>query len=227
MGGQYSGPLIELCLRCTEEEMVLYWERHGTAKPAGPGSAPSLRDIAQWPTGHTPAAHRQDLCVCEVRAIDAYSLHCHACRDEAFDREHMQSFFEAEDMLRERNKAVIQGKKRCDANGGTKAHRVQPRHVVAREVAGIGRMCPCGEKPDVRPLGQQFISICLVCMGVQVDPMRVPAKYSRARLQRKLSLRLAAQKNRTRGPMEAERRATWRVNIERGWVPQDPFLNGA
>jgi hypothetical protein len=117
--------------------------------------------------------------------------------------------------LREHTRPVIEGKKLYVSNGGTVAHRVQQRHVNARMARGVGRVCPCGGEPVVLPMGQEYIAYC---MGVRVDPALLPPEYQQARIVRRRSPRLMGL-DRTRGRVRAEKKAVWRVNIERRWVP--------
>jgi hypothetical protein len=239
---QYSDATIDLCTRCTRDEMELYWRRYGTAKPTGVGAAPSLVHVRRWPFGPMMALqgsmpHTQDLCMCARRLLGPYYNHCHACRDRMFALGHTNPHHRAEDFLRGRNKGVITERKACELNGGTRAHRVQARHVSAREANGIGRTCPCGERPDVRHGPAKFINVCMVCMGVTVRGHLIPPQYSQAQMaaptQLRRSARLAVRAppvagiGRTRGSRKAIRSAMFRVNIERGWVPNDPLIGFA
>jgi hypothetical protein len=52
-----------------------------------------------------------------------------------------------------RTKAVISGKKLCDDNGGDVGQHVDEAVINTRDAAGIGRMCPCGEKLVIQAAG--------------------------------------------------------------------------
>lgn len=176
---QASGPLIQLCKECIRDEMELYWARYGRAKPTGHHTAPSLADIVAWPTRPDPD-DVQNLCICAVRAVGRFAnTCCHQCRNNAFTNFHEGCYQTVETILRDHTKALITGERLCTLNGGTTPNRVRDRDLQARLAAGIGRMCPCGKRPQVQA---QWISICLACMGVRVDARHIPKKYSQAEI---------------------------------------------
>jgi hypothetical protein len=214
-----SGPKVFLCRRCETDEMQLYNERLQHPQPAGPGTAPSLASIVAWPQ---PLADIQNLCKCDalIRRRSHVIPNCHACRDVAFLHEHTVPFNDAENILRTRNKNAIEG--RTPVNGPGQ-HLVSVQTINARAAAGIGRMCPCGGKPEVQPPGATYMTVCLGCMGVRIDPANLPARLQNVP-PRRVGLRSGP--SRTKGPQRALRRWDWRVNIERGWDPADRFING-
>jgi hypothetical protein len=237
---QGSGPMIQLCKDCIRDEMELYWARYG--KTLGPHNlliAPSLAHIAAWPTGAHPN-DVQDLCICAHRAVGRFENSCcHACRDAAFTNLHSGYYRRAERILRNYSRDVITGAKLCRENGpsGTPATLNRRTRPLA---AGLGRMCPCGNKPETQA---HWITICLACMGVRIDPRQgIPAKYSPARMpKRKILLsRTAAPRpnagiKMTKGRRGALVHHNYRVNIESGWLlgrqcgvfrQGDPFING-
>jgi hypothetical protein len=104
---------------------------------------------------------------------------------------------------------------------------------VVRQPNGIGRMCPCDERPDRRPPAQRSITVCIACIGVKIRGNVIPSECSQAQMaatQPRRSARPAdqtsatAQINQTRGPQRAVRSALSGVNIERGWVSNDPLI---
>jgi hypothetical protein len=226
--GANTGNMIQLCHGCIRDEMELYWERNGTMVPSGPASAESLVHVDTWP--YFPGPSLQNLCICINKTILEYRDYCHACRHSVWRTQVQDPRWTTEDILHERTKPVITGKKLCVTNGGTAQHRITNATRNKRVRDNIGRMCPCGEasKPNEPTLAQEYILICSACMGVCVWPLRLPARYQRANMQpRRRSPRNHVVTKRTKGPKKAERKSTWRVNIERGWVHDDPFVGGA
>lgn len=78
----------------------------------------------------------------------------------------------------------------------------------------------------VLPPGGEYIVYCMACMGVLVIPALLPPEYQQAQMTRPRRLTRSHGVSRTRGPARAERKAAWRVNIERGWVPGDEYIGG-
>ena len=227
---QHSGPRAQLCKGCTYDEMKLYHERCVGIKPweAQPDILGWTAYVGRgWPRSAEAAlgANTQDLCLCTTKYLRLFRYNCHACRDAIFNAKLRDPYHRHEHFLRERTKAVIKGEKLCsgpDGNGGTKPHRVRPAVIDARVANGIGRMCPCGEKP----VDQDFIDICLVCMGVRVIPDRIPTKYQKDNVLHGRVTRSSQQNSRTKGPARAERSFRYRVNIERGYLAgNDPELD--
>ncbi|KAH3943069.1 hypothetical protein HBI56_101260 [Parastagonospora nodorum] len=231
---QHSGPRAQLCKGCTRDEMKLYYERCMGPNPWDndpSGLGPRYTQwVNHWPTSLAAHGHNtQDLCLCNRKYVRMFMReHCHACRDTIFQTRVTEPHHRHEHFLRERTKAVIKGEKLCsgpDGNGGTKPHRVRPAIINARMAKGIGRMCPCGEKP----VDQDFIDICLACMGVRVIPDRIPTKYQQNNVLHGRITRSSQRNNRTKGPARAERGFQFRVNIERGYLAStaggDPELN--
>ncbi|KAH7083078.1 hypothetical protein BKA63DRAFT_404444 [Paraphoma chrysanthemicola] len=202
-----SGDLSFLCSRCELEEMELYYQRMAMVRPVAGvgGAAPSLAFIANlWPQPNTPVVITdvQDFCICRNR----------------WDVAHEEPYQFAEEILRTRTRPVIEGRKQCNLNGGNRPHHVTQQTITHRVARNVGCLCPCGGEPNVQPPGQDYITICLACMGVRIIPNRLPNELLRP---------APVVAPRTHGPMRALRRAMWRVNIERGWIPGDPYLNGA
>ena len=237
-----------LCPDCIHDELELFYQRTGTHQPLAPAS---LRQVNRWPRWNFGD---QDLCICPTRAIRNFHRNCHACRDEAFrilahDPKHL-----AEDILATRTTPVITGEKLCTANGGIRAHTVSAANQQRRSTAHVRHRCPCGAKPEApQPFPtQEYISICLACMGVHIRRHNIPDKYSRARIMgpnnetRRRSTRIAGRNvvptstapppgqpllppvvyAPTKGPKRALRSHEFRVNIERGWVAGDGFVGG-
>lgn len=226
--GLNSGNMIQLCHGCIRDEMELYWERNGTMAPAGPASAESIADVDTWP--HLPGLSLQNLCICINRTILPFLDYCHACRHSEWRAQFLDPLWTTENILHERTKPVITGKKLCVSNGGTAQYLILNATRNKRARLNVGRVCPCGEesKPNEPTLAQEYILICSACMGVCVWPLRLPAQYQRANMQpRRRSPRNHAGSKRTKGNRKTERKSTWRVNIERGWVRDDPLVGGA
>lgn len=221
---QYSGQRSQLCKNCIRDEMEIYWKRQGTAPPVPPQAGATIALVAQWPTA---PGSLQDLCICHREAVVPFILHCHACRNAAFQTSCNFSATQTEDFLRENTGPVLTGRKLCTRNGGTIAHRVQARHQAARMAAGIGCMCLCGGRPKVwEGPGLEYITFCLTCSGVRIVPANLPPQYSQATIQgRRRSPRRGLA--RTKGPGRAVRSEIFRVNIEKGWsVPYDVHIGG-
>ncbi|KAF1829133.1 hypothetical protein BDW02DRAFT_574251 [Decorospora gaudefroyi] len=223
----------QLCHSCIKDEMELYWQRQGTNPPL---QLPSMRMVARWPMLNTSV---QDLCICRATIVN-YENHCHACRDDAWNDLTASEKAEPEDIFGTRIPGVAKGQKAITANQqwrNTAATR-QRRHNNR-----IARLCPCGNLPK-KQLGPQtiaareYISYCLACMGVKVDPRwnKPPVKYREeavANLRRRQRLVAAVNVgvvapgyHRTKGPLREIRDPSFRVNIERGWVHNDPFVGG-
>jgi hypothetical protein len=225
-----SGPLIRLCKDCIRNEMELYWSRVGRARPNHPVISPDMIHVNAWPTGPNPN-DAQDLCICAHHAVRRFaSTCCHACRNVASQNLH-ELYYQntAEVILRTRTKAVITGKKKCRENDG------QGTPMNANRRARFERMCPCGEKPADIPGAVPWISICLPCMGVRIDPRNIPEKYSQASIEKRVLRPRLSKVKKTKGPESRPMHRNFRVNIECGWLHSrdvgifprgDPFLYG-
>lgn len=194
--------------------------------PSGPSAAPSLALAAQWPT--LPGV-TQNLCICHATAVTPYVNHCHACRSAAFTTHAGSAKLLAQRILHNRTTAVITGRTRCNLNGGTAAHLIPQEQRIRRW--HIGRKCPCGRKPKLEalPSSREYITVCLACMGVKIVPGNLPQRLRQHRFQqREFELRSGVVRacGVTKGPKRAARRAEYRVNIERGWVEDDPLVGG-
>jgi hypothetical protein len=91
-------------------------------------------------------------------------------------------------------------------------------------------MCPCGRKPKAS-LGAdyEYITFCLGCSGVRVNPVHLPVKYRQAAieagLRRRATLRRPRGLSNTKGPGSLARNHLFRANIECGWMaPHDPWI---
>ncbi|RAR07973.1 atp-dependent dna helicase mer3 [Stemphylium lycopersici] len=213
-----TGHRAQLCTHCIRDEVELYWVRQGQPAPAAPGF--TVQFVTQWPNHGSI----QDLCTCPQWAIQqCATTRCHTCRDTWFFDQSYQALTQNEDMLRTRTKPVIQGHRRCNLNGGSAQHAVSAATITARQNQQIGRMCPCGERPKA-PNAPEYISVCLGCMGVRIDPTHLPAKYQLPAVLPKLQrmARLNQQFRPTRGPKSAPRSPNHRVNIERAWRHNQP-----
>ncbi|KAH7398630.1 hypothetical protein DE146DRAFT_497463 [Phaeosphaeria sp. MPI-PUGE-AT-0046c] len=226
-GPSFLGLRTKLCKSCVRDEMSLYWSRVGTARPV----VGSAWQSTAWPTHGMAPANAQDLCTCRHRAMPPLvANNCHACRDDFFDATIDQQRDRHDAFLRERTSKVIKGQSQCVLNGGTAQHLVPPNTQAARIANGDVRACPCGEKPmRLRPGQPEFISICLCCMGVRVDPAHIPPEYQRQALQRRRpeTRSQRALNNalpRTKGPAAAPRDGNFRVNIELGFLNTFPPL---
>ena len=213
-----------MCRDCIRDEVALCWRRQGTVNPTGPGAAPSLARVRRWPT---IAGNSQDLCICWSLAVDPFQDHCHECRIRAFYDQTRDKWL-TEDILRNRTPAVISGKKHCYLNGGTVQYFISQEQQANRNQRG--RACPCGKKPKEAPAQrrQEYITYCLACMGVKIWLNELPEHYQQHKLQdRVFSLRSGNKQAYavTKGPNRAARHHLFRVNIERGWVNQDPFVD--
>ena len=212
----------QLCHGCIKDEMKLYWARQATAQPAAPVSVTA---VDTWPT---TAAAPQNLCICEENAIDPYAFHCHACRREAFQLFAADEKDSTAEFLGKRQKAVIKGTRRCVLNGGTQGYIVDGGVQARRWNDNRFRQCPCGETPK-RSDALEYIDYCMSCMGVEVDPANLPPKYQQINFP---TPRRSARNHGTpiyaptKGPKRAARNPRFRVNIERGWVPNDPYVGG-
>ncbi|KAF1363031.1 hypothetical protein EJ07DRAFT_152554 [Lizonia empirigonia] len=218
----------QLCHECIRDEVALYWERQGTARPTGSGAAPSLALVQRWPVA---PGGQQDLCICMGCAVAPFTNHCHNCRNRAFINNATNAKVLTQRVLRDRTTAVITGRKLCDLNGpvGTPERLIPPNERARR--GQIGRKCPCGRRPKraEAPRTREYITVCLACMGVKIRPMNLPARYRQNMFQNRiLHLRSGDRPayTWTKGPMHARRDCRFRVNIERGWVDQDPFVGG-
>jgi hypothetical protein len=228
----HSGNLIQLCHTCIRDEIELYWQRIHSNPPPLASAAPSLTRIGHWPTRDHPY---QNLCICSTVAINAYTHHCHACRDAAFTQHFSATSFRNERFLRTKTKPVLTGKKLCNLHSPLRPGHTHPPHSVsgrtinARMNADIGRLCPCGERPKApENFGEEYILYCIACSGVRVNPNRLPEQYQ----ERNMPLRRRSPRGhgmgRTKGPVRAFRSHLYRVNIERGWYQGgDPAIGGA
>ncbi|KAH7093207.1 hypothetical protein FB567DRAFT_544587 [Paraphoma chrysanthemicola] len=135
-GNAVSGPNISLCRRCEFDEMRLYNERLQNPAPTGPGIAPSIASVENWPSATRP---RQNLCVCEqkIRARSGPGPNCHACRDQAFQLEFTNPFHATENILRTRTKKAIQG--RIPVNGPNGHYLVSAAGIANRTASGVGQ----------------------------------------------------------------------------------------
>jgi predicted Fe-S protein YdhL (DUF1289 family) len=145
-------------------------------------------------------------------------------------------------------KDVIVGRKRCDVYRGYGRYKKKLEQrgfkdiVVERQRrAGVTRRCPCGEKPTKTGFGEDYISFCLGCSGVRVEPWYLPPELEKrpvmASLERRRTLRKstriarAQRSGRTCGPLKERRHHMYRVNIECGWMRYpleggDPWVGG-
>lgn len=215
-----TGHRAQLCTRCIRDEVELYWDRQRRPMPANPGFTVQL--VTQWPN----LGGIQDLCICPLWAIQLLAnTCCHACREDWFWHQSYNPSTQNEDMLRTRTEPVIQGRKRCILNGGNAQHAVSAATIAERQAQLIGRMCPCGERPKT-PNAPEYISVCLGCMGVRIDPNRLPPEYSfqavDSVLQRKGRSRGPLFRP-TKGPRREARSPNFRVNIERAWIHPDDY----
>lgn len=211
----------QLCHDCIRDEVILYWERQGTPRPIG---QPSMLLTASWPT--VPGSV-QNLCICQEKSIVAFHRHCHECRMAAFAQFAADDKAHAAEILGTRTRPVITGKKLCDLNGGIERHAISETTQDSRVRRRVGRQCPCGATPKPREEEEweEYITYCLACMGVQIDPDALPEKYQQANVRpKRRSARLAG--NVTKGPRRAPVSSSFRVNIERGWLPNDLFVGG-
>ncbi|OAK98504.1 hypothetical protein IQ06DRAFT_307604 [Phaeosphaeriaceae sp. SRC1lsM3a] len=247
--GRSVGARADMCISCVRDEMKLYWHRVGTIRPAVP-PANSLNHIARWPTANAGPLSAQDLCICMTKAVTMWQNdRCHACRNSLYDHYHTAGATHHEQFLRKRQKSVIKGDRQCNIQQPGRPNFEHPAATIAaREARGIGRMCPCGEKPKVQTPANAFIDVCLACMGVRVNPVMIPAEFSRASLfpppdtrretraqaRRGAALAAAGQTYApTKGRRHAQRSQNVRVNIELGFLTDpnpphagDPFIGG-
>lgn len=101
-------------------------------------------------------------------------------------------------------------------------HFVSNTEFARRINAGIGRLCPCGRRPKLpEPQGQEYITVCLACMGVNIEPGNLPVKYQQANIRPRRRSPRGHTPNITKGPRAAVRAAHFRVNFERLWAPND------
>jgi hypothetical protein len=226
----------QLCHDCIKDEMVLYWHRQGTQAPAGPLS---IGLVEQWPAA---ANGIQDLCICEAKAVTPFQNHCHNCRRTARRRLVRGDKRQAEEILSTREKLVVTGRRLCNLNGGHHDRLRVPGNPNFHE-----RLCPCGRKPKkphkINRRPNEYITYCLACMGVRVVPRNLPYQYKQHRMDDysrtnpRRSARINAQLGgpasaapvvygNTMSPLRAPRNHLFRVNIERGWVPNDPLVGG-
>ncbi|EUC49157.1 hypothetical protein COCMIDRAFT_85358 [Bipolaris oryzae ATCC 44560] len=217
-----SGIRSQLCRSCIYDEVELYWLRQGTARPTNAGSSPHIR---QWPAPNGI----QNLCMCEGYTINFFGTSCcHACRDAAFFHFCYNPFQMTEDVLHSCTQPVIRGARIYVNQDHGRSMRVSAATVLRRRDQGIGRMCPCGNKPK-RPTPQEYITYCMACLGVRIIPNFLPRDLRQgpvmARHERRQSLRNRGFK-RTKGPAAAQRHPTYRVNIERAWLAPDPDIGG-
>jgi hypothetical protein len=217
-----SGYRTQLCTSCIHDEVEFYWLRQGQPMP---GNIVSLNWARQWPAVNG----LQDLCICEGNSInDLANTHCHACRDEGFNIFSYQQYAQCEDVRRNCIKPIIQGKRPYDPNAVGPRHRVSATTVNRRMADGIGRMCPCGKKPK-RQSTPEYITICLSCSGVRIDPVHLPPDLQQAPMMDALNRRTSLRgwvMPRTKGPARANRHPSYRVNIERGWLTPDLRIGG-
>ena len=219
----HSGHRNQLCHSCLRGEVELYWMRQGT--PA-PGNS-SVIWARQWPL----ANGLQDLCTCATTSIAIWAnTHCHACRDTIFLETCWRPYTNAEDILRRHTKPVITGKKRCRLQDATQPeNRISNTVFNNRRARGIGRMCPCGEKPKL-PSNLEYITVCFSCSGVRIDPANLPPELQQGPIMETLNRRQRLRPRplaRTKGPRAAARSHMFRVNIEFGWLlPGDTRVGG-
>ncbi|XP_014557124.1 hypothetical protein COCVIDRAFT_15513 [Bipolaris victoriae FI3] len=217
-----SGIRSQLCRSCIYDEVELYWLRQGTAGPTNARSSPFIR---QWPLPNG----LQNLCMCEIWTVDTPANDCcHACRDVLFSEFCFRPFQMTEDVLHSCTQPVIKGTRLYVNQDIGRSTRVSAATILKRRAQGIGRMCPCGNKPK-RPSVQEYITYCMACSGVRINPNFLPRDLRQgpvmARYQRRQSLRNSGFK-RTKGPTAARRHPTYRVNIERAWLTPDPEIGG-
>ncbi|USP81701.1 uncharacterized protein yc1106_08975 [Curvularia clavata] len=221
----FSGYRTQLCRGCIRDEVELYWLRQGQPNP-GPAQNSTLAMVRQWPAANGV----QDLCICEENSIAKWArTHCHACRTTLFLRDTHARWQIAEHVLRHHNKAVITGKcpHRLEEDLYAPENRVSEDIVARRMANGIGRMCPCGEKPKEQST-PEYITFCMGCSGVRIDPAHLPPELQEdavlASYRRRQSLRNPDRN--TKGPAQARKDPMNRVNTECGWMGPDPWLNG-
>lgn len=217
-----SGIRSQLCRSCIYDEVELYWLRQGTLNPM---NARSSQHIRQWPA----ANGYQNLCMCEGWTVDTPAIDCcHACRDRLFFELCFNPFQMTEDVLHSCVQPVIKGARLYVNQDHGRSMRVSAATILRRRNQGIGRMCPCGNKPK-RPSVPEYITYCMACSGVRIVPNFLPRDLRQgpvmARYERRQSLRNSGFK-RTKGPGAARRHPTYRVNIERAWMTPDPEIGG-
>ncbi|KAH7562522.1 hypothetical protein BM1_02042 [Bipolaris maydis] len=146
-----SGMRSQLCRSCIYDEVELYWLRQGTLNPMNARSSPHIR---QWPA---PNGY-QNLCMCEGWTVDTPAIDCcHACRDILFFEFCFNPFHMTEDVLHSCVQPVIKGTRLYVNRDHGRSMRVSAATVLKRRQQGIGRMCPCGNKPK-KPSVQEYIT---------------------------------------------------------------------
>ncbi|KAF2246890.1 hypothetical protein BU26DRAFT_576976 [Trematosphaeria pertusa] len=198
-----SGLSAPLCESCVKDEVQLFWMRVAMQQPV------SMSNL-MWPN----ASRSQSFCVCYSAIWD--NVHdCHSCRDRIWDEQVLIPWRENEDILRKCGPSTLTGER---MKLGLPPKKVGGTYETDRQVRGIGRSCPCGRDPDVASLA--YASYCLACMGVTIRISFLPPHLQRAQFMasRDGNRRLRKTKvlGRKRGP-------EFRVNIDRGWLPDDPF----
>ncbi|KAF2006119.1 hypothetical protein P154DRAFT_570193 [Amniculicola lignicola CBS 123094] len=216
----------QMCRNCIHREVRLYWTRVNGTGPTQNPPQPTAAHVANWPTppvGAPMAAPLQDLCICVAMHVTPYgpngSGNCHGCRDAVWTLA-TDAKEAITDILRNSTANSIKGDRR--RHQGRDRKTISDLNRWRREQRGIGMLCPCGNEPEPAALqvANEYATICIKCMGVRIDPARLPA-----RLQRN-----AMRDLRTRGLKTHVHKKkidpAYRVNMERAWLEFDPFIGG-
>jgi hypothetical protein len=130
----------------------------------------------------------------------------------------MAEYIANEDVLGRKSKNTINGTE-THLMGRPHGRRIAARHIRAREAKGIGRICPCGNEPlPPAPVGNEYCTICIACMGVKIDPAHLPLHFQL------VAVNFANARHPTR-VHNARRHEDTRVNIERAWLPFYRYIN--
>ncbi|KAF2118795.1 hypothetical protein BDV96DRAFT_362542 [Lophiotrema nucula] len=221
-----NGYRTQLCKNCAKEEVQLYWLRvqQHPQPPAQPVNQPGLhwsRRVRQWPVAGGPhGGLPQDLCVCDARAIEVPRIRqCHPCRDITFQRIATNNRNRRDNALRNLSQGSINGTRR---KVGFARKLVGANTQNPRQIRGVRRTCPCGNEPMAAApsAAQEYVSICLGCMGVKVDPRNLPNDLTPPSLNGTVlggTFNFERMRVRPSPVRKIERHPGARVNIESPW----------
>jgi hypothetical protein len=133
-----------------------------------------------------------------------------------FRRHFIRPYRANEDALMHYNTSTLKGDNRRLGRGPA---RLKQSVVNARQARGVKQSCPCGNEAEaVAAAGTEWATVCQACMGVWIDPARLPAGLGEADMTRR-SRRW--HKTKVRAVARGE---DHRVNIERGWMETDEHV---
>jgi hypothetical protein len=223
-----SGYKGKLCGSCEKDEAKLYWDRYGRAQPQ---LGTPLDIVERWPSPQNSG--EQNLCICKHQILLAHTTDmggpsplCCGCRRQYLDDTIVSRYTFNENVLLDTKKNVITGARPF---AGDETDMISQGKYEARLAQNIGRSCPCGNVSEPRRANRlEYMMYCMACMGVQVISNRkLPPDLQKDAVapRRNVTTRNGTRWGRTKGPRREPRGPNFRINMERGYIEHDPYMD--